>query len=154
MQPSPWQRSPFTKPVNSAVRPVLAGRSMKRSFGANEMFFLPNPATSAAQPASDLTGNRAVGAFHTIGNTNILRHFFSPGDRLPQISDIFGDGALLQLLCLLSPQCLLNLSAGSRALRCHATCDDVYRVVICGSLLADSFCVLTHKPRSSRGADA
>ena len=57
----------------------------------------------------------------------LLHRFFSPGDRLPQISDIFGDGALLQLLCVLSPQCLLNLSAGSRALRCHATCDDVYR---------------------------
>ena len=99
----------------------------------------PLPASSAAQPASDLTGNRAVGAFHTIGNTKILHRFFSPGDRLPQISDIFGDGALLQLLWVLSPQCLLNLSAGSRALRCHATCDDVYRVVICGSLLADSF---------------
>jgi hypothetical protein len=125
MQPSPSQRSSFTK-----------------------------PASSAAQPASDLTGNRAVGAFHTIGNTKILHRFFSPGDRLPQISDIFGDGALLQLLWVLSPQCLLNLSAGSRALRCHATCDDVYRVVICGSLLADSFCVLTHKPRSSRRADA
>ena len=110
MQPSPSQRSSFTK-----------------------------PASSAAQPASDLTGNRAVGAFHTIGNTKILHRFFSPGDRLPQISDIFGDGALLQLLWVLSPQCLLNLSAGSRALRCHATCDDVYRVVICGSLLADSF---------------
>ena len=145
MQPSPWQRSPFTKPVNSAVRPVLAGHSMKRSFQANEMFFLPRYASSAAQLASDLAGKRAVRTFHTIGNTDTLDHFFSPGDRLPQISDIFADGALLRLLCLLSPQCLLNLSAGSRALHCHATCDDVYRVVICGSLLADSFCVLTHK---------
>ena len=94
MQPSPWLRSSFTK-----------------------------PASSAAQPASDLTGNRAVGVFHTIGNTNILHHCFSPGDRLPQISDIFGDGALLQLLCLLSPQCLLNLSAGGRALRCQVLGD-------------------------------
>lgn len=143
MQPSPWQRSSFTKPAssaaqpacdhtrNSAERPVVDGRSMKRSFGANEMFFAPNPAPLPT-----------------------LHHFFSPGDRLPQISDIFGDGALLQLLWVLSPQCLLNLSAGSRALRCHATCDDVYRVVICGSLLTDSVCVLTTKPRSSRRADA
>ena len=137
------QRPPFTKPASSAtqpacdhtrksaVQPVVAGRSMKRSFGANEMFFAPNPAPLPT-----------------------LHHFPSPSDRLPQISDIFGDGALLRLLCLLSPQCLLNLSAGSRALHCHATCDDVYRVVICGSLLTDSVGVLTTKPDGSRRADA
>ena len=44
-----------------------------------------------------------------------------------------------EILFNLPPQCLLKLSAASQALYQHATCDDVCRVAIYGSLLPDSF---------------
>ena len=122
-----------------------------------------SPDISAEPPEQWLYGSTAsssmtawpVVAVRRPGNTFTLEQFFSPGETMSQFLDVIGDGPLQQLFCLLlGGDGTVKLSAGSRALHCHATCDDVYRVVICGSLLADSFCVLTHKPRSSRRADA
>ena len=67
------------------------------------------------------------GAVRNIIDPATFSSFFSPGANMPQI------------LAGSSPQSLLRLSAGSRALYRYATCDDVNRGVIYGSLSADSF---------------
>ena len=49
-----------------------------------------------------------------------------------------------EILLNLPPQCLLTLSAGSHALHRYATCDDVSRGIIYGSLSTDWVAVLDH----------
>ena len=72
-----------------------------------------------------------------------LEQFSSPGETMSQFLDVIGDGPLLQLFCLLlGGDGTVKLSAGSRALHRHATCDDVCRVVIYGSPLANSLASL------------
>ena len=71
--------------------------------------------------------------------SNTLEQFSSPGETMSQFLDVIEDGPLLQLFCLLlGGDGTVKLSAGSRALHRHATCDDVSRVVTYGSPLANS----------------
>ena len=110
-----------------------------------------SPDISAEPPEQWLYGSTAsssmtawpVVAVTRPGNTFTLEQFFSPGETMSQFLDVIGDGPLLQLFCLLlGGDGTVKLSAGSRALHRHATCDDVCRVVIYGSPLANSFASL------------
>ena len=103
-----------------------------------------SPDISAEPPEQWLYGSTAsssMTAWPVVAVT--LEQFSSPGETMSQFLDVIGDGPLLQLFCLLlGGDGTVKLSAGSRALHRHATCDDVCRVVIYGSPLANSLASL------------
>ena len=98
-----------------------------------------SPDISAKPPEQWLYGSTAsssmtawpVVAVTRPGNTFTLEQFFSPGETMSQFLDVIGDGPLLQLFCLLlGGDGTVKLSAGSRALHRHATCDDVWKQLV------------------------
>ena len=102
-----------------------------------------SPDISAEPPEQWLYGGTASSSMIAWPVAAVRRWVALPGETMSQFLDVFGDGPLLQLFCLLlGGDATVKLSAGSRALHRHATCDDVCRVVIYGSPLANSFASL------------
>ena len=90
-----------------------------------------NTKSSAAQPAhhsSHVDNTMAGECMSTTAAKNLLHYSHR---ELPEV--------VHEILFHLPPQCLLKLSVASQALHHDATCNDVCRVAIYGSLLPDLF---------------
>ena len=93
---------------------------------------------SAGRPANHWADNSSA-AQPADRSSDADKNFFHYSRReLPEV--------VHEILFNLPPQCLLKLSAASQALHHHATCDDVCRVAMYGSLLPDSFAFSSRRP--------